>query len=69
MFKLKPYSQPPWWDRELENLKNEKYQALRAHRDHKTDINLFRELPSKFKKTFSTKRQFYQDEQKQRLID
>ncbi len=37
-------SQPPWWDDELEQLKQEKYRALRAHRDVNLDLNVFRQL-------------------------
>jgi len=62
-------SQPPWWDQELEDIKHQKYIALRSHRDFGLDIGVFRAKRALFKKTFTVKKLKYLELKRQQLVD
>ena len=61
----KPNDQPPWWDRECQELKQRKYSLLRKFRlsNLNADFRLYKQARKEFKQKFKQNKQLYQKSQ------
>ena len=66
----KPNDQPPWWDRECQELKQRKYSLLRKFRlsNLNADFRLYKQARKEFKQKFKQNKQLYQKDRRQELL-
>lgn len=66
----KPNDQPPWWDRECQELKQRKYALLRKFRlsNLNADFRLYKQARKEFKQKFKQNKQLYENDRRHELL-
>lgn len=66
----KSIDQPPWWDRECQELKQRKYALLRKFRlsNLNADFRLYKQARKEFKQKFKQNKQLYENNLRQELL-